>query len=157
MEEKGRRRHKKDRRQTLLAEIEPIATKLCGEMQRRVHIHVDGPSHGGNSLLQSPRCLGRERSLHLEVSSEAVARHLRHGHRPPISAAALFFLSMPSIWLPRHRWFSRVETGNQQTTASCMWVHTGPAPTRARDQDDGSIWVGYGRVPGFAEPVNRAI
>ena len=35
-------------------------------------------------------------------------------------------------------------------------VHTGPAPNRAGDRGNRSIWVGYGLVHGFFEPTNRA-
>jgi len=57
-------------------------------MRRRVHLHVQGPSsHGCDSILQSPRCLGRERSLQLEASSEGVAPPLRPGRRSSTAAA----------------------------------------------------------------------
>jgi hypothetical protein len=157
MEEKGRRRHKKDRRQTLLAEIDPLPTSSVGRcsgeytsmsMDQAMEATASFSPHAASAASAASTSRSRARpSRGIFVTATG-----RRSLQPPF-----FFLSMPSIWLPRHRWFSRVETGNQQTTASCMWVHTGLAPTRARDQDDGSIWVGYGLVPGFAEPVNRAI
>jgi len=106
-------------------------------------IAAPGPGAGIGSAAAGA-ILNRKRRLHLEESSLS---------RPPAAARRC---SLHHTGL-RPPCFSRVEPTNQWTTFSFMWIHTGPDSTQTRDQDDGSIWVGYGLIHGFAEPVNRAM
>ena len=74
-----------------------VSRGLYGKMRwLSPHPCLRSQNHRCNSYLQFPRCLDRERSLHLEASSEAVTPHLRPPQPsfiaairpPPLSAAA---------------------------------------------------------------------
>lgn len=66
-------------------------------------------------------------------------------------------LQPPSYWFAASVFFTGRTHKPMDHLLLHVGVHTGLDSTQTRDQDDGSIWVGYGLIHSFAEPVNRAM
>ena len=124
-----------------------VSRGLYGKMRwLSPHPCLRSQYHRCNSYIQFPRCLDRERRLHLEASSETVARHFRPGRRasppsgadaqqPPRSAAAAV---RPYSWPPKRsrrrrlvfpldillcRGFDGSDRKPNQSAASIVWSH----------------------------------
>jgi len=110
-----------------------VSRGLYGKMRwLSPHPCLRSQNHRCNSYIQFPRCLDRERSLHLEASSETVARHFRPGRRasPPSGADAAAAVR-PRSWPPKRsrRLVFPLEKSNLRPVARQRECATARRPT----------------------------